>query len=144
MRSWPLIGSVLVKEKLVTNEQLEAALVRQTQLKAAGKIVPVGQVLIDMKVVSEAQIRRCLQIQQEVSVLKSETEKLGVKLLEANLITPSQLQAGLADHRAGGKRLGECLVARGFIAEATLERFIRTQAIQRLPGAQPAPRRPQP
>lgn len=140
MAMLPLIGTVLVKEGLITQDQLDRGLARQRQLKAAGKIVPLGQILIDMKAVTEANIRRCLQIQNEIAVLKSETNKLGMQLLEANLITPTQLQVGLADHRATGTRLGEVLVARGFIAEAALERFIRAQALKRLPGP---PRRPQ-
>ena len=134
MRKIPLIGTVLVKERLITEQQLEQALTRQAMLRAAGKVVPVGQVLIEMQAVTEWQIRRCLQIQQEISVLKSESDRLGMRLLEANLISPSQLQVALADHRATGLRVGEALVARGFIAEAELERFIRQQAIKQLPG----------
>lgn len=130
---YPLIGTVLIKEGLINNEQLERALARQAMLKAAGKVVPIGQVLIDMKAISEANIRRCLEIQKEIAVVKSESDKLGMRLLDAGLITPSQLQVALADHRATGMRIGEALVARGFIDETVLERFIRQAALKRLP-----------
>ena len=138
-RKMPLIGTILVKERLISDQQLDQALHRQALLKAQGKIVPIGQVLIDQKAITEAQIRRCLAIQQEISVLKSEGDKLGMRLLEAGLVTPSQLQVGLADHRATGMRIGEAMVARGFIDEVVLERFIRQMALKRLPG----PGRPQ-
>ena len=133
-RKLPLIGTILVREGLITEQQLQAALARQAMLKTKGQVVPVGQVLIDMKVITESQIRRCLIIQQEIAVLKNETNKLGMRLLEAGLITPTQLQVGLADHRATGSRVGEALVARGFIAEADLERFIRQMVMKRAPG----------
>lgn len=130
---YPLFGTVLIKEGLINDQQLELALTRQAMLKAAGKVVPIGQVLIDLKVISEAQIRRCLEIQKEIAVVKSESDKLGMRLLDAGLITPSQLQVALADHRATGMRIGEAMVARGFIDEVVLERFIRQAALKRLP-----------
>ena len=110
--------------------------------KEGGLAVYTSFTVDDMKAVTEANMRRCLQIQKEIAVVKAEADKLGMRLLEANLITPTQLQIGLADHRGTGTRLGEALVARGFIGEAELERFIRQQALKRLPS--PPPGRPQP
>ena len=126
----PMIGQILVREKLVTEKQVSDALGRQSTLKAEGRVVPIGQLLIEMGLVSENQIRIALRIQQEISVLRSEADKLGMRLLEANMITPTQLQVALADHRATGIRVGEALVARGYVTEEGLETFLRSMVQQ--------------
>jgi hypothetical protein len=98
--------------------------------------VPIGAVLIAMRAVSEAQIRQALQIQQEIALLRGETDQLGRRLIERNLVTPSRLQLALADHKASGVALGEALVARGYLTELALERFLRAEVLRRGPGAQ--------
>lgn len=47
-------------------------------------------------------------------------KKLGEILIERNLITPAQLQEGLAYQRHWGHRLGAALVAKGFVSEGVL------------------------
>lgn len=131
-RKIPMIGTVLMKERLITPEQLEAALKQQEALKKRGQVHPIGQVLIDMGAVDANQIRIALRIQQEIAVLRCESDKLGIQLLEANAINPTQLQVALADHRATGMRLGEALVARGYINEQQLEHFLRLQVKRKM------------
>jgi hypothetical protein len=127
-----MIGSVLIKERLITPVQLDQALARQHELKARGQVAAIGQVLIEMGAVDENQIRIALRIQQEIAVLRCESDKLGIQLLEANVINPTQLQVALADHRATGMRLGEALVARGYINEQQLEHFLRLQVKRKM------------
>lgn len=131
-RKIPMIGTVLIKERLITPNQLEQALARQGELKTKGKVAPIGQVLIEMGAVDENQIRIALRIQQEIAVLRCESDKLGIQLLEASVINPTQLQVALADHRATGMRLGEALVARGYINEQQLEHFLRLQVKRKM------------
>jgi hypothetical protein len=56
-----------------------------------------------------------------------ETKKLGVLLIEANLITPIQLQEALRQQRLSGERLGSTLVATGVISEDALMDFLARQ-----------------
>ncbi|WP_297080620.1 hypothetical protein [Thermoleptolyngbya sp. M55_K2018_002] len=48
-------------------------------------------------------------------------KRLGSYLLDAGLITPDQVTVALNDQQATGMRLGEVLVARGWIKEQTIE-----------------------
>jgi type IV pilus assembly protein PilB len=53
---------------------------------------------------------------------------LGALLLEKGLVTETQLDAALAERRAGGGLLGETLVRLGFIFEDELARVLAEQA----------------
>lgn len=66
-RKIPLIGTVLVNERLITVEQLDVALEKQAVLKSKGTVTPIGEVLIAMGVIDEAQIRRALQLKMAAS-----------------------------------------------------------------------------
>ncbi|GAB4457998.1 MAG: hypothetical protein OHK0037_01260 [Elainellaceae cyanobacterium] len=48
-------------------------------------------------------------------------KRLGSYLLDAGLITPDQVTVALNDQQATGMRLGEVLVARGWVKEQTIE-----------------------
>lgn len=48
-------------------------------------------------------------------------KRLGSYLLDAGLITPDQVAVALNDQQATGMRLGEVLVARGWVKEQTIE-----------------------
>ncbi|MFN4067256.1 MAG: hypothetical protein ACK4K5_08590 [Thermosynechococcus sp.] len=49
------------------------------------------------------------------------TKRLGDYLVEAELVTPAQIEVALADQRATGARLGDILVARGWLRKGTIE-----------------------
>ena len=57
-------------------------------------------------------------------------KKLGELLIERNIITPAQLQEGLAYQRHWGHRLGAALVAKGFL---TLEGRTRDRVYRPVP-----------
>ncbi len=48
-------------------------------------------------------------------------KRLGSYLLDAGLITPDQVTVALNDQQATGMRLGDVLVARGWVKEQTIE-----------------------
>ncbi|GAB4156437.1 MAG: hypothetical protein Fur0046_36390 [Cyanobacteria bacterium J069] len=48
-------------------------------------------------------------------------KRLGSYLLDAGLVTPDQVTVALNDQQATGMRLGEVLVARGWVKEQTIE-----------------------
>ncbi|WP_164920869.1 hypothetical protein [Thermosynechococcus vestitus] len=58
----------------------------------------------------------------------SYTKRLGNYLVEAELVTPAQIEVALADQRATGARLGDILVARGWLRRGTIE-FIMERVI---------------
>lgn len=63
---------------------------------------------------------------QEFSATESRNRPLGGYLLEAGLISPAQLEVALNDQKMmSGMRVGEILVARGWIKEQTVEYLMR-------------------
>ncbi|MDX2098535.1 MAG: hypothetical protein SFW36_12225 [Leptolyngbyaceae cyanobacterium bins.59] len=54
---------------------------------------------------------------------------LGVYLIEAGLISPAQLQVALNDQKTSSMRVGEILVARGWVKEQTVEYLMQKVVI---------------
>ncbi|MDS3859755.1 hypothetical protein RIF25_02925 [Thermosynechococcaceae cyanobacterium BACA0444] len=59
---------------------------------------------------------------------ESFTKRLGNYLVDAELVTPAQIEVALADQRATGSRLGDILVARGWLKPGTIE-FIMEKVV---------------
>lgn len=58
----------------------------------------------------------------------SYTKRLGNYLVEAELLSPAQIEVALADQRMTGARLGDILVARGWLRQGTIE-FIMERVV---------------
>ncbi|MDG2992268.1 hypothetical protein L3556_15215 [Candidatus Synechococcus calcipolaris G9] len=59
---------------------------------------------------------------------ESYTKRLGNYLVEAELLSPAQIEVALADQRMTGARLGDILVARGWLRQGTIE-FIMERVV---------------
>jgi hypothetical protein len=55
----------------------------------------------------------------------SSSKLLGNYLVEAELLTPAQIEVALADQKVTGARLGEILATRGWIKQGTIEYIMR-------------------
>jgi len=104
------IGDLLVKEGVITEEQLQHALAIQKKQEAYS---PLGEVCIKQKLLTRNQLHKILtKYQKRIS--------LGNLLINLGLITPQQLDEGLEEQKKTGGRLGGILVKKGFITENTL------------------------
>ena len=113
----PKIGELLVKEGLITQEQLQEALLVQKNQKA---YMPLGDICVDMKFLSKAALNRVLEKYKK-------RIQLGDLLLKLQLITEEQLQLAIAQQKVEKKKIGAILVKMGFITEASL---VNTLSIQ--------------
>jgi len=104
------VGELLIQEGAITQEQLEKAL----SVKKEGEAYkPLGEICVDLKFLSRARLHQILnQYQKRISV--------GDLLINLGLITPQQLDEGLAHQKKIGGRLGEILISKGFITENAL------------------------
>lgn len=57
--------------------------------------------------------------------IPSSSKLLGNYLIEAELLTPAQIEVALADQKVTGARLGEILATRGWIKQGTIEYIMR-------------------
>ncbi len=60
----------------------------------------------------------------QVNTKEFQPKPLGLYLVEAGLITPTELEIALKEQKVRGKQLGEILVTLGFIKRQTIEYFI--------------------
>jgi hypothetical protein len=131
-----LIGLILEKENVLTAAQVHGILAQQRALRTQGKVVAFGQVALDMRLVTPPQLQRALQLQAKLAVPPGAPKPLGFYLIEAGLVSPSQLQRGLELQAKDGGRIGEVLVAQGWLAPTMLEMFLTMQRKDR--AANPA------
>ncbi len=66
-------------------------------------------------------------------------KRLGNYLVEAELVTPAQIEVALADQRATGSRLGDILVARGWVKPGTIEFIMEKVVVPERTGHRSAP-----
>jgi hypothetical protein len=72
--------------------------------------------------------------------IPSSSKLLGNYLIEAELLTPAQIEVALADQKVTGARLGEILATRGWIKQGTIEYIMRKViAPERKQTTPPAP-----
>src|SRR5262245_55922126 len=91
-----LLGELLVREGLITEEQLAAAL-RAQDANPDG--TPIGQLLVEQGALSPADLEVVLERYHK-------KYRLGDILVETNVISETQLQLGVDHHRRTGLRLG--------------------------------------
>ncbi|RTL39052.1 MAG: pilus assembly protein PilB [Burkholderiales bacterium] len=107
------IGDVLVKDALVTPEQVDAAATEQAHLRQRR----VGDILVEQHIVSAEQLVLAIEQQAKMPMVR-----IGEALLALDLVTQEQLEQALVQQRADRSvPLGELLVRNGVISRAQLQ-----------------------
>ena len=107
------IGDLLLKDQLVTQEQLAAAAVEQTGLRQKR----VGDILVEQQIVSAEQLMQAIEQQAKMPMVR-----IGEALLALDLVTAEQLEQALVQQRDDRSvPLGELLVRKGVISRAQLQ-----------------------
>jgi len=105
------IGELLVKESLITEDQLQEALAAQ---KKQPIYMPLGEICVDMKLVSREQLKALLSRHQK-------RIPLGELLTNLGLVSAEQVQQCLEEQKSSPKKkLGEILIEKGFLNENAL------------------------
>ena len=113
----PLLGQLLLKAGLLTKEQLQEALRAQAEQK---NYVPFEQILIDGKVITQAQLNSVLDEYQK-------KHRLGGILVEMKAITEEQLRQALQEQQKAGLRLGDTLLKLNFVSERQMKQALCKQ-----------------
>jgi len=111
------LGELLVRDGLVTDTQLEAALRLQA---ASASYVPIGHVLVAHRFISRKTLIVTLRRYGKAA-------RLGEVLLKAGHITVEQLEEGLELQRGTPLRIGQMLVRLGWLRETTMRDALCTQ-----------------
>jgi type IV pilus assembly protein PilB len=104
------IGELLVREGLISAEQLEEALAVQ---KKQSVYMPLGEVCVDLKLISRDQLKTLLSRHQK-------RIPLGELLTNLGLVSAEHVQECLKEQKTSGKKIGEILIAKGYLNENAL------------------------
>jgi Type II secretion system (T2SS), protein E, N-terminal domain len=113
----PLLGQFLIKEKLITEAQLDEALRLQASMDP---YTPIGQVLVGQKFITLKQLNSVLDKYRK-------RPKLGAVLIAAKVITEVQLEQAMANQRARRARLGDTLIQLGLATETQIKQAVCIQ-----------------
>lgn len=109
----PKIGELLVKECLVTEQQIDSSL----KIQAAQHHKPLGEYLRDSALVTALDLDRVMDIQASTP-----SAKIGELLVNEGLITAEQLDSALALQKQKRQQpLGKILVGQGLISKADFQ-----------------------
>lgn len=105
------IGDVLIKENLLTPEQLDLALKVQREMGGNKKL---GDILIEMGFLTSGQM--CYFLSQQMRARTSGSrKKLGEILVDAGIIREEQLAKALERRKQVDKKIGEILIEEGYV-----------------------------
>jgi type IV pilus assembly protein PilB len=111
------IGEILIEEGLVKETQLQDAYKAQS---SASTYKPIGQILVDQKIITQKQINYLLDSNWKRA-------RLGDILVRSGVITQDLVDIALEKQKESGVRLGEELVKQNFISEKVMKQVLCTQ-----------------
>ena len=94
-------GEMLVREGVVNNDYLQQGLAEQQK----DLRIPIGQILIKNRMLSE------VQLEQAVALQKRRGVRMGEVLIETGLVTAEEIEKALGEQRQSGtRRIGQVLI----------------------------------
>lgn len=126
------LGLILLKEGKITKDQLKKALLKQGEIRRFGRYQRLGEVIARLGFLSEEEVAQAVEIQSTLSVQGASNTLLGLLLVEAGLLTPSQVFDALVEQQLSEKRLGQILQEKGILTEEQLAPLLARQAEERV------------
>jgi DNA repair exonuclease SbcCD ATPase subunit len=111
------LGELMVRERLITAGQLDAALREQS---TSGTYTPLGQVLVAQRAITQDQLNVILDRYHK-------KDRLGDILVETNVLSEEQLRYALEHQKGTGARLGEILVGLNLVTEVQMKEALSKQ-----------------
>jgi hypothetical protein len=113
----PLVGQLMLREKLITEAQLEAALRAQA---TRDTYTPLGHVLMEQKIVTVNQLNTVLDKYDK-------RPRLGAVLVAAKVLTTERIEQAMTRQRSQRARLGETLLELRLANESQIKRALGVQ-----------------
>lgn len=125
------LGLLLLKEGKITRDQLKKALLKQGEIRRFGRVQRIGEVFTKLGILSDDEVSSALEMQETLVVPHAGYTALGLMLIEAGILSPSQVFDALVEQQFTEKRIGQILVEKGIVTEGQLEPFLARQAQER-------------
>jgi hypothetical protein len=117
---------------MLNRVQVLAVAAAQTDRKVRGTSVPFGEMAVQLGFMTADQLTKALEIQQEIAVALDSPKRLGFYLIEAGVVTPTQLRTALSVQKGSAMPLGQVLVSQGAIDHSLLETMLQVQRMERI------------
>lgn len=125
------LGLLLLKEGKISRDQLKKALLKQGEIRRFGRVQRLGEVFAKLGILSDNEIANALEMQETLVVPNAGYTALGLMLIEAGLLTPSQVFDALVEQQFTEKRIGEILIEKGIVTGDQLAPFLARQSEDR-------------
>jgi len=119
---WRLLGELLVDEQLLTEDELEQALLEQSR---SGRLL--GQIIVSNGYLSAFSLARVLSEQHGVELRHANEQEQHTPTVELSLADPPELGAMEPDKETPWRPLGKLLVEQGFLTESQLDEALAEQ-----------------
>ena len=117
-----VLGEHLVKQDVITREELEEA-----QAREAATGTPWYRQMLQMGKISYGAIDDVLKYEWHPRSLRKEHESLGQTLVKMKVLSQGQLDEALAEQDRSGRLLGNILLDRGFVTRDSITRALSRQ-----------------
>ncbi len=116
----PKLGQLCVAAGMISLEELEEAVESQTALN-----LPLGQVLQEHKLISQAELDGLLIGQQLIRFPPDSPHSIGQRLIALGLVTEDMVRIALIEERTFGKSIENILVGHGWVEKDVVAALTR-------------------
>ena len=125
------LGLLLLKEGKLTKDQLKKALIKQGEIRRFGRHQRLGEVIVKLGLLSQAEIVACADMQERISAPVGDHTPLGLLMIERGIASPSKIYDTLVEQQFSEGMLGEIMLEKGMLTRDQLEELLRHQAAER-------------
>lgn len=126
------LGLLLIREGLITRDELKKALIKQGEIRRFGRHQRLGEVIVKLGYLAQEDIDGFAEVQEALAAPDHGHTPLGHLLIDRGLASPSQIFTLLGEQQFAEHKLGELLVNKGVITQEQLEELLADQAAERL------------
>lgn len=112
----PKLGQLLVAAGLITMEELDEAISRQKTVN-----LPLGELLKQSSLITQMELDQFLLNQKMIRLPADSPYLIGQRLIGLGVVSEDMVRIALVEQRTSGKKLGEILVERGWLAADILK-----------------------
>jgi hypothetical protein len=120
----PRLGQLCVAAGVITFEELEQAVETQQKLD-----LPLGQILQEKRLITQSELDGLLLGQQLINLPPESPYSIGQRLIALGLVTEDMVRIALIEQRTFDRRLGELLVAHGWMDKRVLETVMQDNTV---------------
>lgn len=125
------LGLLLLKEGKLTKDQLKKALIKQGEIRRFGRHQRLGDVIVKLGLLNQADIDEAADMQERISAPDAEFTPLGILMIERGIASPSKVYETLVEQQFAEGMLGEIMLEKGMLTRDQLEEMLAYQAEER-------------